>query len=47
MNVLLGLLFFSFLLGARDAKRQKPVRAIVVVALCIAVALALRTTRFA
>jgi hypothetical protein len=46
MKVLMGLLVFCFLLGAYDAKRQKPVRAIVVVGACIVVALALRTTRF-
>jgi|tagenome__1003787_1003787.scaffolds.fasta_scaffold9197429_2 hypothetical protein len=46
MKVLMAFLLFSFLLGARDAKREKPVRAIVMVAACIVVALALRTTRF-
>jgi hypothetical protein len=46
VKVWLAFLFLTFLLGGREVRRQRPTRMVLVFAMSVVVALALRTTRF-
>lgn len=47
MQVLMGFLLLSFVLGGREIRRDRPIRMVVVFGLCVIVTLALRTYRYA
>jgi hypothetical protein len=46
VKVWLVFLFITFVLGGREVRRQRPTRMVVIFAMSVVVALALRTTRF-
>jgi hypothetical protein len=46
VKVWIAFLLISFLLGGWAARRQRPTRMVVILAMSVVVALALRTTRF-
>jgi hypothetical protein len=46
VKVWIAFLLVSFLLGGREVRRQRPTRMVVILAMSVVVALALRTTRF-